>query len=68
MTINGAAGMSGRVRMRITRGKVVVALGTGRLRRGTATLTMRVLHRMTPGGYTVGMVVTLNATTVLRLH
>ena len=54
--------------MRITRGKVVVALGTGRLRRGTATLTMRVLHRMTPGGYTVGMVVTLNATTVLRLH
>jgi len=68
MTINGAAGMSGRVRMRITRGKVVVALGTGRLRRGTATLTMRVLHRMTPGRYTAGMVVTLNATTVLRLH
>jgi hypothetical protein len=67
MTINGGAGISGRVRMRITRGKVVVALGIGRLRRGTATLTMRALHRMTPGRYTVAMVVTLNATTVLRL-
>ena len=68
MTINGGAGMSGRVRMRITRGDVVVALGNGRIRRGTATLTMRVLHRMTPGRYTVAMVVTLNATTVVRLH
>jgi hypothetical protein len=68
MTINGGAGISGRVRMRVTRGKVVVARGTGRLRRGTATLTMRVLHRMTPARYRVAMVVTLNATTVLRLH
>lgn len=68
MTINGGAGISGRVRMRITRCKVVVALGNGRLRRGTATLTMRVLHRMTPGRYTVAMVVTLNATMVLPLH
>ena len=55
--------------MRITRGKLVVALGNGRLRDGEATLTMRVRHRMTPGSrYTVAMVVTLNATMVLRLH
>jgi hypothetical protein len=68
MTIKGGAGISGTVRMRITRGKLVVALGQGRLTRGKATLTMRVLHRMTPGRYTVAMVVTLNATMVLRLR
>jgi hypothetical protein len=70
MTIKGGAGISGTVAMRITRGKLVVALGHGRLRRGTATLTMRVLRRMTPGLYTVTMVVTratINAKMVLRL-
>jgi hypothetical protein len=53
--------------MRITRGKLVVAVGHGRVTRGEATLTMRVLHRMTPGQYTVAMVVTLNATQVVRI-
>jgi hypothetical protein len=53
--------------MRITRGKLVVALGRGRVIRGEATLTMRVLHQMTPGQYTVVMVVTLNATQVVRI-
>jgi hypothetical protein len=53
--------------MRITRGKLVVAVGHGRVTRGEATLTMRVLHRMTPGQYTVAMVLTLNATQVVRI-
>jgi hypothetical protein len=53
--------------MRIMRGKLVVALGHGRVTRGKATLTMRVLHQMTPGQYTVAMVVTLNATQVERI-
>jgi hypothetical protein len=53
--------------MRITRGKLVVALGHGRVTRGEATLTMRVLHQMTPGQYTVAMVLTLNATRVVRI-
>ena len=68
MTIKGGAGISGTVAMRITRGKLVVALGHGRLRRGRATLTMRVLRRMTTGSYTVTMIVTINAHTVLRLR
>jgi len=67
MTIKGGAGISGTVKMRITRGKVLVALGRGKVTRGKATLTMRVLQRMTPGKYTVTMAVTLNATRVLRL-
>jgi hypothetical protein len=67
MTLKGGAGLSGTVTMRITREKLVVALGQGRVSRGTATLTMRVLRRMTPGQYTVAMVVTLNATQVLRI-
>jgi hypothetical protein len=67
MTIKGGSGLSGTVTMRITRGKLVVALGQGRVTRGTATLTMRLLQRMTPGQYTVSMVVTLNATQVLRI-
>jgi hypothetical protein len=53
--------------MRITRGKLVVALGYGRVTRGQATLTMRVLHRMTPGQYTVAMVLTLKAKQVVRI-
>jgi hypothetical protein len=67
MTIKGGSGLSGTVTMRITRGKLVVALGQGRVTRGTAMLTMRLLRRMTPGQYTVSMVVTLNATQVLRI-
>lgn len=67
MTMRGGAGISGTVRMRITRGSLLVALGQGRLTLGRATLTMRLLHRMTPGRYSVAMVVTINATTVLRL-
>ena len=68
MTITGGSGLSGTVTMRITRGKLVMALGHGSVTRGKATLTMRVLHRMTPGQYTVEMLVTLNATKVLRLR
>jgi hypothetical protein len=67
MTVKGGSGLSGTVTMRITRGKLVVALGHGRVTRGEATLTMRVLHRMTPGQYVVAMVVTLNSTQVLRI-
>jgi hypothetical protein len=67
MTVQGGAGLSGTVTMRITRGKLVVALGRGRVTRGKATLVMRVLHRMTPGQYTVAMVVTLNARRVLSI-
>jgi len=53
--------------MRITRGKLVEALGHGRVTRGEATLTMRVLHQMTPGQYTVAMVLTLKAKQVVRI-
>jgi hypothetical protein len=67
MTVKGGSGLSGTVRMRITRGKLVVAIGHGRVTRGKATLTMRVLHQMTPGPYTVAMGVTLNATQVVRI-
>jgi hypothetical protein len=53
--------------MRITRRKLVVAIGHGRVTRGEATLAMRVLHQMTPGQYTVAMIVTLNTTQVVRI-
>ena len=68
MTIRHGAAISGTVRMRITRGTLVVARGHGRIQSGTAALTMRVLHRMTPGRYTVTMVVTLTTSTVKRLR
>ena len=68
MTIKGGAGISGTVTMRITRGKLLVALGRGSVTRGKATLTMRVLRRMTPGRYTVAMVVTLKTTSVLQVR
>jgi hypothetical protein len=67
MTVTGGSGLSGTVTMRITRGKLVVALGRGRVTGGRATLTMRVLQRMTSGRYTVAMVLTLNASKVLSL-
>jgi hypothetical protein len=67
MTIKNGGGLNGTVTMRITRGKLVVALGHGRFTRGKGTLTMRVLHRMTPGQYTVAMVVTLQVSKVQRL-
>jgi hypothetical protein len=67
MTIRGGAGISGTVRMRITRRKLLVALGHGRIRHGTAALTMRVLHRMSRGRYTVAMVLTIQSTRVLLL-
>lgn len=68
MTIKGGAGISGTVSMRITRGKLTVAFGRGDITRGKVTLTMRLLHRMTPGRNTVAMLVTLHATMVLRLR
>lgn len=68
MTIRGGAGISGTVRMRLARGNLLVALGQGRVTRGKATLTMRVLHRMTPGRYTVKMVLTVDVTRVLGLR
>jgi hypothetical protein len=67
MTIKGSTGISGTVRMRLARGTLLVALGQGHVARGKATLTMRVLHPMTPGRYTVKMVLTVNVTRVLRL-
>jgi len=67
MTMKGGAGISGTVSRRITRGTLPVALGRGRVTGGKATLTMHVLHRMTPGRYTVAMVVAVNTTTVLSL-
>jgi hypothetical protein len=68
MTIEGGSALSGTVTMHITRGTLVVALGRGRVTHGKAILTMRVLHRMTPGKYTVAMVITLNASKVLSLR
>jgi len=68
MTIKGGAGISGTVTMRITRGNLLVALGRGSVTRGKATLIMHVLHRMTPGRYTVAMVVTVNTTRVVQLR
>jgi hypothetical protein len=68
MTIKGGAGISGTVRMRLARGTLLVALGQGEVTRGKATLTMRVLHPMTPGRYTVKMVLTVNVTRVLRVR
>jgi hypothetical protein len=68
MTVKGGAGISGTVRMRLARGTLLVALGQGHVAHGKATLTMRVLHPMTPGRYTVKMVLTVNVTRVLRLR
>ena len=68
MTIRGGAGISGTVRMRLARGNLLVALGQGRVTRGKATLAMRVLHPMTPGRYTVKMVLTVDVTRVLGLR
>ena len=68
MTIKGGAGISGTVTMRITRGKLLMALGHGTVTRGKATLLMHMLHRMTPGRYTVAMVLTANTTKVLQLR
>jgi hypothetical protein len=67
MAIKGAGAISGTVAMRITQGKVVVALGSGRITRGQAALTMRVRRRMSRGRDTVTMVMTITASTVLRL-
>jgi len=70
MKIKGGAGISGKVTMRIARGKVLFAVGHGRLTGGRATLTMRVLRKITRGRYTVSMVITqatINATKVLTL-
>jgi hypothetical protein len=67
MTLIGRGGLSGTVTMRVTRGKLVFAFGHGRVKRGMATLTMRVLHRMPSGEYTVAMVIVLNARNVLHL-
>jgi hypothetical protein len=70
MTLKGGAGISGKVTMRITRGKVLVAVGHGRLKNGKATLTMTVLRPMTKGRYTVSMVITdatIKAKKVLNL-
>ena len=65
MTIQDGGGISGTVRMRVKRGTLVVAHGEGRVRRGTATLVMRVVHRMTPGPYRVAMVLTITANRVV---
>jgi hypothetical protein len=67
MTIKGGSALNGTVKMTITQGKVVVARGNGTLRGGKATLTMRVLRKMTPGKYTVTMVATLTSTMVLQV-
>jgi hypothetical protein len=67
MTVKSGGGLNGAVTMRITPGKLVVALGYGSITRGKATLTMRVLHLMKPGRYAVAMVITLSARKVLSL-
>jgi hypothetical protein len=54
--------------MRIARGKLLFARGQGRVGRGKATLTMRVLRRMTPGRYSVAMVLTITAQRVVVLR
>jgi hypothetical protein len=67
MTLKGGSGLGGTVTMQVTRGKLIVARGYGRVTRGEATLTMRILNRMTPGRYTVAMVLTLNSTQVVSI-
>jgi hypothetical protein len=67
MTLKGGGGLSGSVTMRITRGRLLVAVGSGRVADGKATLTMRVLRPMRAGRYTVAMVVTLDLRKVLSL-
>jgi hypothetical protein len=68
MTIKGGATINGAISMRITRGSLVVAVGQGRVGRGKATLTMRVLHQMTSGKYNVAMTVTIKTSTVMGLR
>jgi hypothetical protein len=67
MTLKSGSSISGTITMRVTQAGVLVASGHGRLTRGKATLTMSLRRRMTPGRYTVAMVVTLTSTMVLRL-
>lgn len=68
MTIKGGAGVNGTVSMRIMRGTRVMARGKGKLTRGRASLTMRVLRRMRPARYTISMVVTVTAKMVIQLR
>jgi hypothetical protein len=68
MSIKGGAGISGTLTMRLTRGKLLVADGRGRVTRGNATLTMRLLRAMTPGRYTVTMTITVNSTMVVTVR
>ncbi|MFL5822008.1 MAG: hypothetical protein ACJ764_01045 [Solirubrobacteraceae bacterium] len=52
-----SAGVSGPVRIRISRGGQVAALGHGRMSRGSATLTMRELRRLHKGSWKITVVV-----------
>jgi hypothetical protein len=51
-----AADVSGMVRMRVSRGSSVIALGHGRARNGQATITLRELHAYGTGSATITIV------------
>ena len=68
MTIKGGARIDGTVSMRITRGRLVVAVGQGRIAHDKATLTMRVFHRMTRGKYSVAMTIRIKTKTAMHLR
>ncbi len=54
-----AKDVSGSLRVRIARGRTVAALGHARLRHGTATVTMRELHRLSKGAWRITLVMSL---------
>jgi hypothetical protein len=50
--------LGGRLRIRLSRGAVVVALGSGQVRRGTATIEMRALRSVASGPWRATVVLT----------
>ena len=58
VTFPKAKKTNGKLQMAIARGKHVAALGNARVKRGTATLTLREIHRVTRGSWTVTTVLT----------
>jgi hypothetical protein len=57
VTFPKPANDKGTLRVALASGRRIVALGHGRLRHGSATLTMRALHRITAGRLTMTLVI-----------
>jgi hypothetical protein len=56
VTFPKAKKTTGKLQMRITRGGHVAALGTARVSRGKATVTLRELRRINHGAWTITLV------------